>query len=119
MNLAVGAWPKIVQLAQLSAFATIRLHMRIRRVEGVPEPQLDPGDIGAPPTPAVVWSGRHWGSCRSPDRGEDLHEKSDWVILASCQPLQRAVQQAGEEVASLARFPHCNGPRTANSPHAT
>jgi hypothetical protein len=35
---------------------------------------------------------------------EDLHEKAHWLILASRQPLHRAVQQAGEEVANLLDF---------------
>jgi hypothetical protein len=35
---------------------------------------------------------------------EDLHDKAHWLILASRQPLHRAVQQAGEEVASLLDF---------------
>jgi hypothetical protein len=35
---------------------------------------------------------------------EDLHDGTHWLILASRQPLHRAVQQAGEEVASLLDF---------------
>jgi hypothetical protein len=35
---------------------------------------------------------------------EDLHDKTHWLILASRQPLHRAIQQAGEEVASLLDF---------------
>lgn len=35
---------------------------------------------------------------------EDLHDKTHWLILASRQPLHRAVQQAGEDVASLLDF---------------
>jgi hypothetical protein len=35
---------------------------------------------------------------------EDLHDKAHWLILASRQPLHRAIQQAGEEVASLLDF---------------
>jgi hypothetical protein len=35
---------------------------------------------------------------------EDLHDQAHWLILASRQPLHRAVQQAGEEIASLLDF---------------
>jgi hypothetical protein len=35
---------------------------------------------------------------------EDLHKAAHWLILASRQPLHRAVQQAGEAVASLLDF---------------